>query len=291
MRHMLSRYDLDRVDARLAAVREAAGLRRSIRDRSLVDGSVRDLAALAGMEVEEVRRAVASAPRRPSAGGRAGPGPGGPPDFVAAGSARPPGQTVRDGSARGAGPADLDEPPDDGPPDEADDWARDQAGADATPLPDPGDRSLQVERDTLKLILQRPDLFASAPEAWYAVTADDFAHPAYRAVFATVVAAADAAGPDWARRVLLKLPEAHLRDWAVQLAVEPLVSEPTPRHVQEYCAKLRLLAVARTLAQLKSAMQRTNPVTDQARYDEMFRHMIDLEVRRQSLLQITLGEM
>ncbi|MDR0416319.1 MAG: DNA primase, partial [Propionibacteriaceae bacterium] len=101
MRHMLSRYDLDRVDARLAAVREAAGLMRSIRDRSLVDGYVRELAALAGMEVEEVRRAVVSAPRRPGGSGRAEPRPDGRPGAGPAGG-RPPGAAVRDGSARGA---------------------------------------------------------------------------------------------------------------------------------------------------------------------------------------------
>jgi DNA primase len=288
MRDILGRYDLDRVDGRLAAVREAAGLMRSIRDRSLVDGYVRELATLAGMEVEEVRRAIAQAPRRPDGGRGSAAGAGNRPSREY-GSAAGSGGAARVGGGpeperRAWAEAAAPEPPDDG-----DDWARGGDGPNTTPLPDPDDRSLQVERDTLKLILQRPDLFREAPERWYAVTAEDFADPAYRAVFA-VVAVTDASRPDWAQRVLLALPEARLRDWAVQLAVEPLVSEPTARHAEEYAAKLRLLAVGRTLARLKSVMQRTNPLTDQARYDDMFRRMIDLEVSRQALLQVTLGE-
>ncbi|MDR1449739.1 MAG: DNA primase, partial [Propionibacteriaceae bacterium] len=66
MRNIVSQFDLDRVDARLEAVRAAAGIMRSIRDRSLVDGYVRELALLAGMDVEEVRRVVAQEHRRPS---------------------------------------------------------------------------------------------------------------------------------------------------------------------------------------------------------------------------------
>jgi DNA primase len=170
-----------------------------------------------------------------------------------------------------------------------DDWARDEAPAAATALPDSADRSLTVERDILKLILQRPDLFQKAAEPWFGVTAADFTDLAYQAVFAAA-AAADAVRPDWAQRVLLALPEAHLRDWAIQLAVEPLGPEPAERHAQEYCAKLRLLAVDRSLAALKSVMQRTNPLTDQVKYDEWFRQMIDLESRRNALLRITLGE-
>lgn len=58
MQNVLVRYDLDRVDGRLAALREAAPLVASIRDRSLVDGYARELSQLLGMDVDDVRRHV-----------------------------------------------------------------------------------------------------------------------------------------------------------------------------------------------------------------------------------------
>jgi DNA primase len=58
MRNVISGYDLDRADGRLAAVRAAAPLVSSIRDNSLVLGYVRELAKLIGMDPDEVRREV-----------------------------------------------------------------------------------------------------------------------------------------------------------------------------------------------------------------------------------------
>jgi len=59
MRNIVSRFDLDRVEGRLGAVREAAPLVRSIRDASLVSGYLRELAGMVGMDDQEVRAEVA----------------------------------------------------------------------------------------------------------------------------------------------------------------------------------------------------------------------------------------
>ena len=81
------KYDLDRADGRVDALREAARLVSSIRDQSKVDAFSRELAGMIGVDVEEaraeVRRAVnrpqprgdqrrtSGRPRRPGAGGAA----------------------------------------------------------------------------------------------------------------------------------------------------------------------------------------------------------------------------
>ncbi|MDP9443354.1 MAG: DNA primase, partial [Actinomycetota bacterium] len=67
LKNVLSRYDLDRADSRVDAVREAAGLVASVRDRSKVEGFVRELAGMVGLEVDEVRAEVrrAAQGRRP----------------------------------------------------------------------------------------------------------------------------------------------------------------------------------------------------------------------------------
>jgi DNA primase len=66
--NILGRYDLDRADGRVDALRDAAGLVASIRDKTKVDAFSRELAHMVGMDVDEVRaevRRVASRPARP----------------------------------------------------------------------------------------------------------------------------------------------------------------------------------------------------------------------------------
>ena len=63
--NVVSRYDLDRADGRIDALREAARLVCSVRDRSKVDAFARELAGMIGVEVEEARAEVRRA-RRPA---------------------------------------------------------------------------------------------------------------------------------------------------------------------------------------------------------------------------------
>ncbi len=71
--NVVQRYDLDRADGRIDAMREAAKLVTSIRDRSKVDAFARELAGMLGIEPmdvqREVRRAAARARAQPAAAG------------------------------------------------------------------------------------------------------------------------------------------------------------------------------------------------------------------------------
>jgi len=75
LRNVVSRYDLDRADQRVDAVRDAARLVASVRDRSKVDAFARELTGLVGLDIDEVRaevrRAASRRPSRPS-GSQAG---------------------------------------------------------------------------------------------------------------------------------------------------------------------------------------------------------------------------
>lgn len=64
MANTLAGFDLDRVDGRLGALRAAAPLVGSVRDSSLVNGYIHELAKMLGTDVDEVRREVARAGRR-----------------------------------------------------------------------------------------------------------------------------------------------------------------------------------------------------------------------------------
>jgi DNA primase len=64
LRNVVDRFDLDRADGRIDAVREAAGLVASVRDRSKVDAFARELAGMVGVEPDEVRAVVRQSTRR-----------------------------------------------------------------------------------------------------------------------------------------------------------------------------------------------------------------------------------
>jgi DNA primase len=80
LENVVTKYDLDRADGRVDAVREAARLVSSIRDKSKVDAFAREIASMVGVDIEqarsEVRRAAgrpAAAPRTPTAAREAAP--------------------------------------------------------------------------------------------------------------------------------------------------------------------------------------------------------------------------
>lgn len=58
MENIAKNYDLDRAEGRVGAAREAGELVASIRDQSLVNQYLRDLAQILGMDVDEVRQEV-----------------------------------------------------------------------------------------------------------------------------------------------------------------------------------------------------------------------------------------
>jgi DNA primase len=65
--NILTRHDLDRADGRVDALRDAAGLVASIRDKTKVESFSRELAHMVGMDLDEVRAEVRRAANRPAA--------------------------------------------------------------------------------------------------------------------------------------------------------------------------------------------------------------------------------
>jgi DNA primase len=255
MTNLLKQHDLDRADGRLAALRSAAPLVASIRDNALVSGYARELAGMLGMDVEEVRaevmRAAVKSGRRAAAGR---------PAIADAQSASEP----------------QDRP--------------------ALPLlPSPNDRLLITERQTAKLLIQNPNLF---PDAWDGLTTADFTHPAYAEVLTAVEKAAVelggaglTPGTEWVHRVSEACEADEVRSLVASLAVEPLPvhGQVTVRYVIATSAALQLLSVMRMIAALKSKLQRTNPVEEQHKYNQMFSELVVLEARRKALHTRSIG--
>ncbi len=250
--NVVQRYDLDRADGRIDAMREAAKLVTSIRDRSKVDAFARELAGMIGIEPadvqREVRKAAARGPETATTGRRQAP------------AARDQGR----GAAAPGAPA-APRPP-------------------AAQLPDARDPRLFLERETLKLVVQHPQAVARHAAE---VDGGDFTHGAYRALWATIVAAGGPGSADgqWAARLREQQRDERLRVLVSALAVEPLHSEKEPddAYVVQHVYRLRELTAMRRIADLKSRLQRTNPVTQAADYNKMFGELVALEQHRRSL--------
>jgi DNA primase len=153
------------------------------------------------------------------------------------------------------------------------------------PVPDPRDRRLEAERGTLRLLIRAPETFA---DGWNELVPDDFIHPTYRALFESVLTAGEGPGI-WTQRVLHANPDPVLEQLVVSLAVEPVLREPTEAYSREYSSQLRLLTLARQITELKSKLQRTNPLEDQPAYNRMFATLVNLEKHRKELLALATG--
>lgn len=151
--------------------------------------------------------------------------------------------------------------------------------------PDPDDKALSHERDTLKLMLQHPTTF---DQEWNQVQADDFVHPGYAAVFRVV--AATPLGESWTDRLRAAAPNELVTQLLVALLVEPLRREPSERYSQMHSSRLKLTRVVREIEACKSRLQRTDPVKEQALHLEQFQHLTDLEMRRKHLLAESIGD-
>jgi len=241
-------FDLDRADGRVDAVRAAARLVASIRDKSKVEAFSRELAGMVGVDIEEARSEVRRAVQRPARQ-----------EQRQATSAQPPTQ----------------------PPTQP----REQ-------LPDLRDPRFSIERETLKLMIQHP---GAVGRSAVDVGSNDFTHPTYRAVWELVAAnggpASGAADPGWASRLRDTATDPAVSSAISALGVEPLrtAKEPDQTYVAAHVYRLLELTAMRRIADLKSRLQRTNPVEQTADYNRMFGELVALEQHRRSMRELAVG--
>lgn len=151
--------------------------------------------------------------------------------------------------------------------------------------PDPRDRNLAVERATLKLMLQFPTLFDTE---WNGVIADDFTHPTYRAVY-QAIRDTPYSTSQWAERVHGANSDPVVQQLEVALLVEPVLLEPDEAYASAHTARLQLLSTMRELTDLRSRLQRINPVEHPVEHKRAFSQLIALETRRRDLEALSRG--
>ena len=158
---------------------------------------------------------------------------------------------------------------------------------------DLGDPVVTVEREALKLAVQRPGL--CGPE-FDALGADAFTAPVHGAVFALITAcggtsAGGGSAREWAAQLREAAPNERAQAFVTALAVEPLRidGEPDAKYADVLLAQVGQLAVSREITSIKARLQRMNPVEEQAGYNRMFGDLVGLEKRRKALLDRAAG--
>ena len=119
--------------------------------------------------------------------------------------------------------------------------------------------------------------------------------PAYAAVRAAVDGAGGtttaAAGTVWVEKVSAAAETDSVRDLVTELAVEPLQTndEEDPRYAVSLLARLQEMALTRRITELKSQVQRVNPVESPEKYNRLFGELILLERNKIDLRERALG--
>jgi DNA primase len=158
---------------------------------------------------------------------------------------------------------------------------------------DLGDPVVVVERELLKLAVQRPAL--CGPE-FDALGPDAFTAAVHGAVFTLIAACGGTAGGgtssrEWAARLREEAPNERAQGFVTALAVERLNIErdPDARYADNLLARVGELAVSREINAVKARLQRTNPIEEQASYNRLFGDLVGLEKRRKALLDQAAG--
>ncbi|MGH3738091.1 MAG: DNA primase, partial [Micromonosporaceae bacterium] len=160
------------------------------------------------------------------------------------------------------------------------------------PVPPPDNPQGIVEREALKIAIQHPVL---AGPLFDAVDVTPYRHPVHAAVRSSIVeaggAASATAGADWVEKVRDACADLAAKALVGELSVEPLRydGDPDPRYVTVTLARLQWPAVQARIQEIKSKLQRTNPVTQEDAYRQMFGELISLEAQARGLREQAVG--
>jgi DNA primase len=251
VRTTVGRFDLATAEGRVQAMRGAAPIIHSIRDRALRPEYVRTVAGWLGVEVEQLAHEVQRAGRTDTGGGQ---------QRRAAGHTGPSPEETR--------PA--------------------QQGM---PVPDPRDPVTAAERQLLQVVLQFPGCvdpgsFEALPQDAFGAPAHRAVHDAVRAAGGPAAAGSTAG---WAATVHDQAAEA-VQPLVSELAVASLparydrtTGRPDERYVQELLVRVQEVGLARQIADAMSALRRLDADADRGRARELGQRLQTLQRTRAEL--------
>ncbi|GAA0963465.1 DNA primase [Actinocorallia libanotica] len=148
---------------------------------------------------------------------------------------------------------------------------------------DPNDPAVELERELLKMALQRP---AALGPAYDALSADAFTAPEHRAVHEVILAGGGTSGAgaplEWSARLRELASGEDVRTLLTRFGVEPpkAAGVSDDAYSQALLARFMELQLTRQITALKSKLGRLNPVSEAEEYNRLFGDLVALEQRR-----------
>jgi DNA primase len=149
--------------------------------------------------------------------------------------------------------------------------------------PAPQEPRLLLEREVLKARLQMPDLVTT----WGEIENSAFTHPAYIEIKSII----DAHSSPTIQ--IDEIDDERMKTLFTELTVEPIRSdgEVSARYIEAIVARVREVGISRAIADLKSNLQRLNPVENPDEYNSAFANLVSLETTRRGLHELALGSL
>lgn len=146
------------------------------------------------------------------------------------------------------------------------------------------DPILVLEREVLKVKLQLPELATG----WVDLEEAAFSFPLYDQLRKLI----DQQSELNIQALLDNSDSDELKSLITELTVEPIRTdgEVSDRYINSIFARLREVALSRVIAEIKSTLQRINPVENDAQYQEIFAKLVDMEAARRVQKELALGE-
>ncbi|CAN5370797.1 DNA primase [soil metagenome] len=271
IRQKLSNYDLNTVEGRAAALRDAAPVVADIRDPALRPGYTRELSRLLGVDLGEVSRAVESSRRSPGDAGGSTHASNGREPRTREGAGD---QGAREQGAREHSPG------------------RSTLGLDAPAVPVvsysltqlPSSTQVRLERDALMAMLQYPKSVGRELLARASVVG--FSSAPLAAVRDAVAASLDDfERPDWVATIVERVPP-QFAILVEQLVVAPIPERPE-RELDVYLRSVTSSLIERHLVRRKEEvlgqLQRTDAVAVPDSYRSLQRELMQLEADRRAI--------
>jgi DNA primase len=149
--------------------------------------------------------------------------------------------------------------------------------------PHPQEPRLLLEREVLKARLQMPDLVTT----WSDIEVSAFTHPAYVEMKRVIDAHSSTT------MQIDEIADDRMKTLFTELTVEPIRSdgEVSARYIESIVARLREVGISRAIADLKSNLQRLNPVENPDEYNSAFASLVALETTRRGLHELAIGSL
>ncbi|RJL21457.1 DNA primase [Bailinhaonella thermotolerans] len=158
---------------------------------------------------------------------------------------------------------------------------------------DLSDPAVRVELEVLKLAVQRPALLGPGFDE---IGVRGFVAAEHAAVYELIQAAggvssAGSGGREWVDRLRDVTPDEALRSLVTRLAVDAAQAdgEPDEQYAAAMLARLEEFGVTRAIVEVKSRLQRLNPVDEQLEYNRLFGELIAMEQQRRVLRERAAG--